>query len=404
MVTLYYPSDYAVKNLHKRIILDLIRFTPGGISRAEIARRVGLTRSAVSSIVNDFIRNELVIESGPDTGGRRPVILEFNPDRGRVAGIDLGVTHLGIVITDFAAHVLCEDEIPFEIEQGPEASIPIIDAHLFDLLRTIKLTIKDVLAIGIGVPGPVIADAGLVSAPPIMPGWDNYPIRSLLEELWRVPVALENDADLGALGEWAYGAGRGERNLAYIKAGSGIGAGLFLDGHIYRGSTGSAGEIGHITIQENGPRCSCGNYGCLEAMAGGQAIARRAREVVESGRRTLLANIQPTKKITAKDVASAARMGDLAAQQILSDAGTYLGIAVASLVNLFNPSVVVVGGDVSNMGDLLLEPIRQTLRARSLRSAVQTVRVSSAVLGRRSSSIGAIVQAINLVLNQMTNL
>ena len=235
-----------------------------------------------------------------------------------------------------------------------------------------------------------------------MPGWDIYPIRSHFEELWQVPVSLGNDAELGALGEWAYGAGRGETNLAYIKVGTGVGAGLLLDGRIYRGTTGCAGEIGHITIQENGPLCTCGNYGCLEAMAGGYAIARKAREAIESGKRTQLALIQP-EKILAVNVAAAAQRGDLIAQQIITEAGTHLGIAIASLVNLINPGMVVIGGGVSQLGDLLLDPIRKTVMNRSLNSAGKVVRITSAVLGRRASSMGAVVQAINLSLDRLVD-
>lgn len=391
-----------VKNLNKRVVLDMIRFTPGGISRAELARQMDLTRSAISTIIGDLESVGLVRETGngPATGGRRPVPLEINPRYGYVVGIDMGATHLGMVVTDFSAHVREEREFPLSVNDGPAQCLPAIDSHLREMLSHAGLTLKNITAVGIGVPGPVVADAGAVSAPPIMPGWDGYPIRDHLQNLWGCPVSLGNDAELGALGEWAYGAGRGEQNLAYIKVGTGVGAGLLLQGQIYRGTTGSAGEIGHITIQDGGPLCTCGNRGCLEAIAGGRAIARRASEAVKAGRRTQLASIDPA-HITARDVASAARLGDLVAQQVLTEAGAYLGIAIASLVNLFNPSMVVVGGGVSQVGDLLLEPIRKAVRERSLRSAAQAVRITAAVLGRRSSSIGAVVQAINVALNQM---
>ena len=391
-----------VRNLNKRVILDMIRFSPGGISRAELARQMDLTRSAVSTIVDTLAHDGLVheAENGPATGGRRPILLEINPRRGHVVGIDMGASHLGLVVTDFAAQVLEELEVPFDVEVGPKVCLAEVDTQVHNLLQRVGLTLNDIMAFGIGVPGPVVAEAGAVSAPPIMPGWDGFPIRAQLEERWQRPVSMGNDAEFGALGEWAYGAGRNEHNLAYLKVGSGVGAGLLIDGHIYRGATGSAGEIGHITIQENGPLCNCGNHGCLETMAGGQAIARKAREAVRLGRRTQLSTID-AERITARDVAAAARMGDLVAQQIVTEAGYHLGVAVASLVNLFNPSMVVVGGGVSQMGDLLLEPIRKAVRERSLRSAAQAVRITSAVLGRRSSSMGAVVQAINVALDQV---
>ncbi len=234
-----------------------------------------------------------------------------------------------------------------------------------------------------------------------MPGWSNFPIRSYLEKLWKTPILLNNDAELGALGEWAYGAGRGERFLVYLKVGTGIGAGFLIDGQIYKGISGTAGEIGHVTIAEDGPMCTCGSRGCLEAMAGGYAIARKAQQAVKSGRRTRLSKIHPIESITAQQVTEAARKGDLIAQEIVTEAGELLGIAIASVINLLNPSIVVVGGGVSQMGDLLLEPIRLAVESRSLKVASESVRITTAVLGRRSSSMGAIVQALTMAIDSI---
>jgi predicted NBD/HSP70 family sugar kinase len=251
------------------------------------------------------------------------------------------------------------------------------------------------------VPGPTIASEGMVLAPPIMPGWDRFPIRDTLEKLWGCPVSLNNDAELGVLGEWAYGAGRGEQNLAYIKVGTGIGAGLFIDGQIYRGATGSAGEIGHMTIDENGPLCACGNRGCLEALAGGRAIVSMARTAIQSGRRTeLSANPE---SITAMDVSNAAARGDLVAQEVLAEAGNQLGIALTSLVNLFNPNIVVVGGGVAQTGDLFLEPIRKAVLKRSLPAAAHAVRITTSLLGKRSTGMGAVVQALSIALHKIAS-
>jgi glucokinase-like ROK family protein len=393
-----------IKTLNKRVALDMIRFTPGGISRAEIARQMFLSRAAISSIIDDLVGLGLVDETdpGPATGGRRPILLAIKPQFGYVVGVDMGATHLDMVVTNFAANILKEIEYPFSVADGPQACLEKLDECLHELLNLLNIDISQILAVGMGVPGPIVTETGIVSAPPIMPGWDEFPIRTYLEDLWRVPISIGNDAELGALGEWAYGAGRGESNLAYIKVGTGVGSGLLLDGHIYRGATGCAGEIGHITIQENGPLCTCGNYGCLEAMAGGEAIARKAREAIEMGKRTQLSAIQP-ENIHAVNVAVAAQHGDLVAQQIITDTGTHLGIAIASLINLFNPRLVVIGGGVSQLGDLLLDPIRKTVLERSLHSAAKVVRITSAVLGRRASSMGAVVQAVNLALDRVVD-
>lgn len=394
----------SVKNINKHTIIDLIRFTPGGISRVELARQMNLTRAAITSIINDLQAAGLVREvENQLTGGRKPIVLEINPELGYVVGIDMGSTHVSLILADFSAREIQELHMPFNINLGPRACLDQVDTYLRDMLQKAGLTLADIKAVGAGVPGPIVAEAGMVSGPPIMPGWDGFPIRDTLQGRWGCPVTLNNDAELGALGEWAYGAGRGERDLAYIKVGIGIGAGLLLDGQIYGGITGSAGEIGHITINENGPECQCGNRGCLEAMAGGQAIANRAIEAVRKGQRTLLTEKLPVESITHQDVIAAARRGDLLSQQIVAEAGSHLGTAIASLVNLFNPSMVVIGGGVAQIGDLLLEPIRRAVQQRSLRVASRAVRISAALLGRRSSGMGAVVRALSQVLHQIAD-
>jgi glucokinase-like ROK family protein len=394
-----------VKSFNKHTVLDLIRFSPAGTSRVEIARRMGLTRAAVTAIVNDLMQTGIIREAGGISvhSGRPPVVLEIDPNRGFVAGVDYGATHLTILIADLGAHILQETEISIDINSGPQDCISQADRLLRELVAKAGLELSDLNAIGVGVPGPIVSDAGIVLAPPIMPGWDRFPIRETLVKLWGCPVSLSNDSELGALGEWAAGAGRGEQNLAYIKIGTGIGAGLLLEGQIYRGVTGSAGEIGHLTIEENGPLCACGNHGCLEAIAGGRAIAEQAREIAQKDQRSELASIKPVESITARDVASAARLGDLAAQQILTRAGTYVGIAIAGVVNMINPGMVIIGGGVAQSGDILLEPIRLAVQRRSLPAATRAVRITNAMLGRRSSSMGAIIQALTIASHQVAD-
>lgn len=403
MSTFYWlPAEYNVKSFNKHAALDLIRFAAGDLSRTDIADKMGLTRAAVSLIVNDLLESGVVqeAESRSAPSGRPPVILEINPKAGMVGAIDMGATHMSIALADFTARIVHETEFPFDIKNGPEVCLATAYQNLLKLLESHGLSLSNLTAVGIGVPGPVITDAGMVVSPPIMPGWDRYPIRESLEKLFGCPVTLNNDAELGALGEWAYGAGRGEKNVAYIKVGSGIGAGLILNKQIYGGTTGAAGEIGHLTIDENGPLCSCGNRGCLEAFAGGNAIAKQGQLLVQSGKRTLLSEL-PLEKITAHEVAEAARRGDLHAQEILRRAGTFIGIAIAGLINLFNPSIVIIGGGVAQIGDILTTPIRQAVRERAMHASEQSVRITTGMLGRRSLLIGAIVQAINVTIHNI---
>ena len=392
-----------IKNFNKHSAVDLIRFATTGISRTGLAEEMGLTRAAVTLIVNDLLENGVILEaeSRAIPNGRPPVVLEINPKRGLVAAVDMGATHVNIALADFSAKIIEETSFPFDIKQGPQVCLAEVRRILQELLDRYGISISEIMAVGVCVPGPVIKDAGMVMSPPIMPGWDRYPIRQTLEEAWGCPVSLNNDAELGALGEWAYGAGRGEKNLAFIKVGSGIGAGLIINQQIYGGTTGSAGEIGHITIEENGPLCTCGNHGCMEAFAGGNAIAIQARKMVQTGKRTLLSNI-PLENITAREVAESARRGDLPSQEIIMRAGTFIGIAIAGVVNLFNPSAVIIGGGVAQAGDLLTTSIRQAVRDRSLHASEQSVHITTAMLGQRSSLIGATVQAINIAIHDAT--
>ena len=396
----FLPANHNIKNFNKHAAIDLIRFAGKGVSRTDIAEMLGLTRAGVTIIVNDLLDSGIILETNSRStpSGRPPVVLELNPEYGFVAAIDMGATHLSVAVADFSARIIQEIEQSFEIDDGPEKCLKEVTHALQEIVKKCGIQIKDLSAVGISVPGPVVTDAGMVMAPPIMPGWDRFPIRDTLEKLWKVSVTINNDADLGALGEWAFGAGRGEKNLAFIKVGSGIGAGLIIDQQIYVGSTGSAGEIGHLTIDKNGPLCACGNYGCLEAFASGKAIEIQAQQLVESGKRTLLTNSNQT-KITVSDVADAARRGDLAAQEIIKRSGTFIGIAIAGLINLINPSIVIIGGGVAQAGDLLTGPIRQEVRERTLRASEHRVRITTAMLGRRSSLIGALVQAINIAIH-----
>ncbi|MCP4141505.1 MAG: ROK family transcriptional regulator [Chloroflexi bacterium] len=395
-------STQNIKNINKHVMLDLIQFTPGGISRAEMARRLGLTRSAITTIVNDLMERGAIRESAKKTGtsGRPRTLLEITPEAGYVAGVDMGATHLRIIISNFGAQVVAEKEVGFDITLPPEVCLEKTNHLLQELLKEVGLTLSQLSSIGVGVLGPVSAIEGMVIAPPIMPGWDKFPIRTTLETLWEVPISINNDAELGALGEWAYGAGRNRKDLAYIKVGHGIGAGFLINGQIYRGSTGSAGEIGHLTIDEKGPICTCGNRGCLEALSGGGAIALQAKKAIKEKQNTQLREIS-TKNISAKDVAFAAQRGDLLAQEIMEEAGEHLGVALAGLINIFNPDMIIVGGGVAQMGDILLEPIRKTVKERSLLSATTNVRITTALLGRRSSSMGAVAQALSIAIHMI---
>jgi predicted NBD/HSP70 family sugar kinase len=367
-----------------------------------LAERLAVSRSTISVIVHDLLGRGLVLEQGEGTsrGGRRPIVLQINPDAGRVVGIDIGANHLSALVADLHGVVLGEMHETLLIESGPEECLRRVFLLVEAALAAAGSRLEQVLAISVAVPGPVVAKLGIVSAPPIMPGWDAFPIRQRIEAHWHKPTALDNDADLGALGEWTFGVGRGETNLAYIKVGTGIGCGLLLDGHIYRGVLGTAGEIGHVTIAESGPPCTCGNYGCLEAMAGGRAIAQRALLAVRAGQRTQLARLAHPGEPTARDVAQAAQNGDTVCQQLLADAGRHIGSALAGLINLLNPGMVIVGGGVVGAGPYLMDTLRQAVAEHTMRSSREAARIVVSSLGPRAVSMGAIALALTQAFAQ----
>jgi glucokinase-like ROK family protein len=380
-----------VRELNKVLVLNLVR-QEQTISRTDIARRAHLSRSTVSAIVNDLIAEGWLVESGTgkSRGGRRPILLTFNYQAGYVLGVDAGATHLLAVVTDLDAQTVTEVESSFDVSVGPEAGLQAIGSVIHQVLAAAHLERSQLIGIGVGLPGPLDYRRGTVVAPPIMPGWDNFPVRDRLESALGVPVYVDNDANLGALGEYSYGAGKNVDNLAFIKVATGIGCGIIAGGQIYHGQTGAAGEIGHVTMAEDGPPCTCGSYGCLEAMAGGPAIAQRAVRAIQVGQSTMLRSMISNGNLTAKLVEEAAREGDPLAVQLYADAGRLIGLAVANVINLLNPGRIIIGGGVSEAGELFLASLRDTASQRSMRAAVGATDIVQATLGHRSSALGAV--------------
>jgi glucokinase len=305
-----------------------------------------------------------------------------------ILGIDLGGTKIGIGLVDQDGTVLYSDIQPTFAQQGPQAVIQRIVAGAEQVLDEAGLARRDVRSVGIGAPGPLDIPRGLLVEPPNLPGWHNVPLREIVQDRLGAATYLENDANAAAIGEYLYGAGRDTRDMVYVTVSTGIGGGLILDGHIYHGVSGGAGEIGHITVLPYGPRCGCGHRGCLEALASGTAIAREGQRLVARGIRTAIAS-QADQEVTAKHVVDAMRRGDPYAQQIVAQAMFYLGIGMANLVNLFNPERLVIGGGLAALGDDLLGPVRRAIDLGAFPSASAQVTVVLAELGVEVGIVGA---------------
>lgn len=306
-------------------------------------------------------------------------------------GIDLGGTKIGTGLVKRDGNVWARDYRLTEASQGRAVVIDRMISAARQVMDEAGLGADDIAAVGIGAPGPLDIPRGVLTEPPNLPGWHNVPLKQIIEDEMGIPAHLENDANAAAIGEYLYGAGQGTRHMIYVTVSTGIGGGLILDGQIYHGLTGGAGEIGHMTILPQGPQCGCGNRGCLEAMASGTAIAREGQYLVNRGVATLISELAEDAAggVSARTVVEAMRRGDEYATEIIVQAMSYLGIGMANLVNLFNPEMIVIGGGLTNLGDRLLDPVRRGIALYAFAMLAQQVQVTPARLGDDVGIVGA---------------
>jgi len=379
-------------------VLDEIRLGRSR-SRSELIARTGLGRAVVAQRVGELIERGLVREVGygRSTGGRPPRQLYFHAEAGHVLVADLGATSIDVAVTTLDGRILAHRDEPADIGDGPERCLGRVDQLFAELRSSTRDLPGELWGIGIGVPGPVEFRTGTPVSPPIMPGWDGYPVRARFAAAYDTPVWVDNDVNLLCLGEWRSGAAVGHDNVVVIKVGTGIGAGIISDGRLHRGAQGSAGDVGHIqVVDERAVICRCGNVGCLEAVAGGAAIGRDGEAVAREGRsERLLAALDQHGQVSAADVARAASYGDPAAVELLEAAGRRIGRMLASVVNFFNPSLIVVGGGVALSGDHLLSATRETVQRRSLPLATRELVISRSSLGGLAGVIGASAMVVD---------
>ncbi|MDP2932023.1 MAG: ROK family protein [Chloroflexota bacterium] len=312
-----------------------------------------------------------------------------------VLAVDMGGTKILAAIISDKYQVLAREYQPTLASEGPQAVIRRLLAAFDRLLSSQKMGPSELGAISLAIAGGMDTEKGLVTSSPNLPGWHDVPLRDMVGEHYGVPTLLVNDSSAAALGEYRLGAGKGTRNMVMLTVGTGIGGGIIIEGKLYTGSSGSAGEIGHMAIDVSGPKCKCGNIGCLEMLASGTAMAREAIRRIRDGQQSILialvgGNIE---NITAREVGTAARNGDALAADVILEAATYLGIGLVNMVNIFNPEVIVIGGSVAKLGDLLLEPARQVVKERAFRISANLVRIVPAQLGDDAGVLGAAVFA-----------
>ncbi|MFF3014100.1 ROK family protein [Streptomyces sp. NPDC057939] len=373
-------------SLHRANLERVVRAVrlAGSLTQAEIARATGLSAATVSNIVRELKEAGTVEVIDTSAGGRRARSVSLSGDAGIVIGVDFGHTHLRVAVGNLAHQVLAEESEPLDVDASWVDGFDRAEALVGRLIEGVGVGRDKVIGVGLGVPGPIDVESGTLGSTAILPGWAGINPRQELSQRLGVPVYVDNDANLGALGELVWGSGRGVKDLAYIKVASGVGAGLVINGQIYRGPGGTAGEIGHITLDESGPVCRCGNRGCLETFA----AARYVLPLLESSHGP---------DLTMERVVELARDGDPGCRRVITDVGRHIGSGVASLCNLLNPSRVVLGGSLAEAGELVLTPIRESVGRYAIPSAARQLSVLTGSLGGRAEVLGALA----LVLSEM---
>lgn len=371
----------------------------GQTSRAEITHMTGWSRAKTSQEVNALIDKGYLVEAGEgiSNGGRKPRLVRFNSQLGYIVGIDIGATSLEIALADINGSILRRVAEPTDVRQPPEEILGRCSMLTLELVIAHGVHPEQILGIGVGVPGPVDFTRGVLVAPPLMPEWENYPIRNFFKETFQSAfVVVDNDVNIMALGEQRSGDATNLDHFLVIKIGTGIGCGIMASRKIHRGSDGCAGDIGHICVDKQGPICRCGNHGCLEAMAAGPAIAEKAMQAARNGKSELLQKMMESNAgvLTPENVNVACREGDEAALEIIRASGQMIGDVLAGLVNFFNPSHIFIGGGIANFGNHFLIAIKRAVLRRSLPLATTNLAISFSRAGSDAGVIGAIMLAL----------
>jgi predicted NBD/HSP70 family sugar kinase len=375
----------SLRERNRLLVVDALR-RAGSASRSDLARLTDLSRTTVGSLVGELLDQGLVVEDEVNDArqagrGRPPVLLRLDPTAGIAVGIHFDHEEVRVAIADLSSTVLAEDRTEIDVDHSADESIDLA-VEMFDrLLGEAQVEREQIVGVGVALPGPFDQRSGKIGSAAILPGWAGLRAQRELARRLGLHVDVDNDANLGALAEASFGAGRGLTNIVYVMVGSGLGAGLVLDGRLHRGAAGLAGEIGHVQVRPDGDVCRCGNRGCLETIAGEGALAALLRPRL--GR-----------DVTAADLIELVGAGDLGAIRVVGDAGRAIGRVLADLCNALNPEAIIVRGPLSERGLPLLDGIRESVDRHALPAAAQGVQVVPGELGARAEVVGALALVI----------
>ena len=384
-------DKFAMAQMNRSMVFDLIR-RKGPISRAEIARTIGLSIPTVMKITEEFSHKQFVqdVGKGESSGGKRPELLELVPDSKYIIGVGVGRSKTNVLMMNLAGEVFIREIMETGGTAVPEVWISRLIQVIENVIRESGLSRKQILGMGIGMPGILDEKSGKVLFSPDFK-WENVDMLTPIRERFKMDITIENANRALAMGEYYFGAGVDSRNFLVVNLGHGIGSAIMREGEFYRGSSGSSGEIGHIILEKNGPKCNCGNLGCLEAIASGNAIARDAKIAVLEGNATKIMELvnEDINRIEAKTVFEAARLGDRLAIQITERAMQYIGIGLANYINLLDPDLIILFGGLTNAGDIFLKKVKEVLRERQMKFAGRQVKLVISQMGENGTAVGS---------------
>jgi glucokinase-like ROK family protein len=385
---------------------DLVRLLRDNreLSKGELVTHTGYSRTKVSGCIESLINKRILVmcETTAYSGGRRSKTFKLNEQLALVGGMHIASNDVNLCVADFAGGLIVKRAESACAKDGPIKTLGTACSVLESMLKDTGMGPERVRVVAIGVRGPVDFASGAVISPSPLPRWEMYPLAETVRQWFPAAnVVIDSEANMMAMGERSRGIAKGIDNMIFIKIGSGIAAGIICGGAVYRGSTGCAGEIGHICVMKDGPVCHCGNRGCLETVAAGQAIAERALAAARAGKSARLMEIYESSKqmLRAEDVGEAARDGDALAIEVIRDSGQAVGDVLAGLVNFYNPAMIVVGGGVSHLGNLLLSSIRQEVFSKSLPLATRDLQIVFSTMGPDSGIFGAVSVALDHVFD-----
>ncbi|MEO7005462.1 MAG: ROK family transcriptional regulator [Terrimesophilobacter sp.] len=375
-------SQTSLREANRARIVDAIKLH-GGLTQVELAGITGLSAATVSNIVRELSGTGVLHTSPTTQSGRRAQNVTLAHALGLVVGVHFSLRHMRVALADVAHTIVAEHHMPLAHDHRADNELDRTTLLIADMLDSVQASMSEVLAVVIALPAPINRPLGTTARSGILRGWDGIPVAEVMQHRLRRAVYVDNAANLAALGELRLGAARGKRNAVYLDVGEGIGAGIIINGEVFRGQNGTAGEFGHTTVRENGTLCRCGNRGCLEAIASGSA---------------LLENLKPTLGVLKlNDVVLRAMGGDDACIRAIGDVGKHIGVAAANLCNLLDPERLVIGGELARAGELLLGPIRHATERSVIVDEQSMPDIVQAQLGARAATLGAVAYAIDQV-------